>query len=82
MLPTHNSLLRRSPPSLRKSNGVLSRVDFPDRFYSLTGMTGTFNQTVQAEVDGASTAPIGGATSAPASGATSSPPAATNSKPT
>ncbi|THG99479.1 hypothetical protein EW026_g2865 [Hermanssonia centrifuga] len=50
--------------------------------FTLTGMTGTFNQTVQAEVDGASTAPIGGATSAPASGATSSPPAATNSKPT
>jgi len=43
--------------------------------FTLTGMTGTFNASVQAEIDGQSTAPIGGAaTSAPAA---STPAAAT-----
>jgi len=39
--------------------------------FTLSGMTGTFNATVQSEIDGQSTAPIGG--SAPASTPTSQP---------
>ncbi|KIK27180.1 hypothetical protein PISMIDRAFT_675027 [Pisolithus microcarpus 441] len=31
--------------------------------FSLTGMSGTFNSSLQAEIDGQSTAPIGGSTS-------------------
>lgn len=34
--------------------------------FTLAGMTGTFNSSVQAQIDGQSTAPIGGSTSAPA----------------
>jgi hypothetical protein len=35
--------------------------------FALTGMTGTFNASVQSQIDGASTAPIGASTSAAAS---------------
>lgn len=49
--------------------------------FSLSGMTGTFNSTVQSQIDGQSTAPIGGtaapsASSAPAATASSAPAAA------
>jgi hypothetical protein len=40
--------------------------------FSMTGMTGTFNSSVQAQIDGQSTAPIGGPTSS-ASGASQAP---------
>jgi len=40
--------------------------------FTMTGMTGTFNSTVQAEINGQSTAPIGATASSSATGATSS----------
>ncbi|KAG6331982.1 hypothetical protein ID866_7109 [Astraeus odoratus] len=40
--------------------------------FTLTNMSGTFNSTLQAEIDGQSTAPIGGTTSAAATGTASS----------
>jgi len=40
--------------------------------FNMVGMTGTFNSSVQAQIDGQSTAPIGGPTSS-ASGASSAP---------
>jgi len=39
--------------------------------FELTGMTGTFNATVQSQIDGASTAPIGAPTSSTASSSNS-----------
>jgi len=46
--------------------------------FTLNNMTGTFNATVQSEIDGLSTAPLGGgATSAAAGGSSSSSPAST-----
>jgi len=51
--------------------------------YTMAGMTGTFNATVQAEINGQSTAPIGGPTASsaggPASTGATSKPAATHS---
>ncbi|KAI0080399.1 hypothetical protein K474DRAFT_1672632 [Panus rudis PR-1116 ss-1] len=41
--------------------------------FTMSGMTGTFNSTVQAQIDGASTAPIGGATPSSAPSSTGSP---------
>lgn len=40
--------------------------------YTMTGMTGTFNATIQAQIDGQSTAPIGGSTAASGSATASS----------
>ncbi|KAJ8579767.1 hypothetical protein M405DRAFT_834264 [Rhizopogon salebrosus TDB-379] len=40
--------------------------------FTMTGMTGTFNSTVQAEINGQSTAPIGATASSSATGVTSS----------
>jgi hypothetical protein len=44
--------------------------------FTMAGMSGTFNSTVQAQIDGQSTAPIGGPTASGASGASSTPAAA------
>jgi len=47
--------------------------------FTLTNMTGTFNSTVQAEINGQSTAPIGATASSSATGATSAKTSATTS---
>ncbi|KAJ3477469.1 hypothetical protein NLI96_g10443 [Meripilus lineatus] len=47
--------------------------------FTMTGMTGTFNSTVQAQIDGSSTAPLGGPTSAASSPAVSTPAATPSS---
>lgn len=47
--------------------------------FTMSGMSGTFNASVQSEIDGQSTAPIGG-TAAPSSSGAASTPAATTSK--
>jgi hypothetical protein len=51
--------------------------------FTLSAMTGTFNATVQAQIDAASSAPVGGATSAPpAAGAPSAPTTSGGAAPT
>ncbi|KAI6104927.1 hypothetical protein EDD16DRAFT_1517248 [Pisolithus croceorrhizus] len=57
------------------SNPQYPALAFSAKF-SLTGMSGTFNSSLQAEIDGQSTAPIGGPTSG-LSAATAAAPAAT-----
>ncbi|KAJ7594263.1 hypothetical protein C8J56DRAFT_926316 [Mycena floridula] len=51
--------------------------------FTLTGMTGTFNAAVQAQIDGQATAPLAGATAAATvAPASSTDPSATSAKPT
>ncbi|KZP30852.1 hypothetical protein FIBSPDRAFT_917037 [Athelia psychrophila] len=54
--------------SVSLMNAAYPALAFSAKF-TMSGMTGTFNSSVQAEIDGQSTAPIGGTAAASASGA-------------
>jgi len=61
--------------------GLLPLLAFSHTF-TLSGMTGVFNASVQSQIDGQSTAPIGGSAAAPAAtGAAATPSAAPNAAP-
>jgi len=73
----NNYFIRIQSISLKDATNTMYPAQAFSAKFTMTGMTGTFNSTVQAEINGQSTAPIGPSSSTSAVGATSSPKAST-----
>ncbi|KAK7460861.1 hypothetical protein VKT23_008792 [Stygiomarasmius scandens] len=67
-----NYFIRIESLNLKDSeNPIYPALSFSSKF-TMSGMSGTFNAAIQAQIDGQSTAPIGGSTAAPSATSSSS----------